>query len=353
MFTSIIKQLTHLIYHVAILLTFLLTVKTAHSQDLTIEVSRVATIDLTSADGLLMGEVEKAIIDDQKRVFIVDNGNKQVHYFDSNGQYIRSMGREGRGPGEFMRAVGATLSSDGSTFYLLDSPTAKIVSYDIQSGNNNDGIPLSNAAPVMTNDIIEFNGQIILLGNHYAVEGDAMLHVLNDNGEVIKSFGKFIDFSEFRHTNMGKSQLSIVKASSRENKMLVSLAAPNRNKLFDTNLNLVHEFEDNLLPKPWIDHMIMTPERYKTTFYSMMANSQIISNEHYLYQWTEIIDPSGPEIKMHLELRDMSNGDVLGSYDIPENLTVYNFARIDDQSAYILTRNESYGFEIYELNLRE
>lgn len=353
MFTSIIKQLTYLIHHAAILLTFLFTVTIAHSQDLTIQDSRVATIDINAADGLLMGKVEKAIIDDQRRVFIVDNGNKQVHYFDSNGQYIRSMGREGRGPGEFMRAVGATLSSDGSTFYLLDSPTAKIVSYDIQSGNNNDAIPLRNAAPVMTNDIIEFNGQLILLGNHYAVKGDEMLHELNDDGEVINSFGKFIDFSKFRYTNMGKSQLSIVKASTYENNMLVSLAAPNRNKLFDSNLNLAHEFEDDLLPKPWIDHMIMTPERYQTTFYSMTANSQIISNERYLYQWTEIIDPRGPVLKVHLELRDLSNGDVLGSYDIPENLSIYNFARIDDQSVYILMRNESYDFEIYELSFGE
>lgn len=352
MFTANIKQLiTYIVHHVAIILIVLLTVTIAHSQDLTINSSRVVTIDLQTADDLLMGEVEKAIIDDQRRVFIVDNGNKQVHFFDSNGHYIRSMGREGRGPGEFMRAVGAALSHDGNTFYVLDSPNARIVSYNISNGNHTETIPLQDAAPTFGNDLIDFNGKLIFLGNYYSK--DEMLHIIDQNGEVSSSFGDFIDFSSFTHNSNGKSQLSVVNASHHNNKLLVTLMAPNRVKLYDSDLNLIHEFEDDLLPTPWETHMIMRPDRYKTTFYSMAVNSQILSDKHYLFQWLEIIDPEGPETKMHIELRDLINGDVLGSYDIPDNNSILNFARIDDQSIYILMRNESYDFEIHELTFKE
>jgi sugar lactone lactonase YvrE len=347
-FKSILKQPTNLVQHAAFLLFFFLTATTVHSQDLTINSSKVATIDLQTTDGLLIGEVEKAIIDEQRRVFIVDNGNKQVHYFDPNGQYVRSMGREGRGPGEFMRAVGATLSHDGKTFYVLDSPNARIVSYEISNGDQSEMTPLQGAAPTYGNDMIDFDGKLIFLGNYFTK--DAMLHVIDQNGEVSNSFGNFIDFSSFTHNSNGKSQLSVVSASHYNNKLLVTLMAPNRVKLYDSDLNLINEFEDDLLPKPWETHMIMRPDRYRTTPYSQTVNSQIISDNLYLYQWLEIIDADEIETEMHIELRDLRNGDILARYDIPDNKSVLNFARIDDQSVYILMRNESYDFEIYKLS---
>lgn len=346
------RSIINSIRHIPLILVLFMTATIAQSQDLTINSSKVASIDLETAEGLFMGKVEKAIVDDLRRVFIVDNGNKQVHYFGPDGKFIRSFGNEGRGPGEFMRAVGAALSHDGNTFYVLDSPNARTVAYDIQDGNKSETIPLNDAAPSLGNDLLDFNGQLILLGN-YSIK-DENLHVINQNGDLNNSFGNFIDFSKFRHNYNGKMQLSIVYASHHNNKLLVTLMAPNRVKVYDSNLNLTHEFEDELLPKPWESHMIMRPDRYQAKFYSFTVNSQILSDNHYLFQWIEIIDPDGPKSKMHLELRDLTNGDVLGRYDIPENKSILNFARIDDQSAYMLIRdNNSYEFEIHKLTFQE
>jgi len=329
-----------------------MTAQISQSQDLTINSNKTFTVDVETADGLLMGRVEKAIVDDQRRVFIVDNGNKQVHFFGSDGNYVHSFGREGRGPGEFLRAVGAALSHDGNTFYVLDLPNARIVSYDISSSNHVKTIPLQNAAPTLGNDIFDFNGNLIFLGNYYSK--DEMLHNVDQNGVVTNSFGDFIDFSSFTHNNNGKYQLSIVHASRYKNKLLVTLMAPNRVKLYNSDFKLIHEFEDDLLPKPWETHMTMRPDRYETTFYSMAVNSQILSDNYYLYQWLEIIDSSGPKTNMHLELRDVTNGDVLSEYDIPDNKNILSFARIDDQSAYMLVRDgRTYEFEIYELTINE
>jgi len=270
----------------------------------------IRVINTESQENLLMGKVQKGIIDEQQRVFIIDNGNKQIHYFGSNGELKRSFGREGRGPGEFTEATGGTLSEDGNTFYVLDAPNSRVVSYDVQTGTHLETIVIKEAAPNFSNDIISFNDQIILLGNYHTK--DEMLHVLNHQGEVASSFGEFIDFSNFVHNNNGKMQLSLVNASYYNGKLLVSLAAPKRVKLYDSNLNLTHEFEKELLPTPWETHMVMRPDKYDVTFYSMSLNSQIISDDLYLFQWLEVIDPVESITNMHLELRSLENGGLMG-----------------------------------------
>lgn len=323
----------------------------AVSQQLSIESELIRVIDTENEKDLLMGNIQKAIIDKEERVFIIDNGNRQVHYFGADGKLVRSFGREGRGPGEFTESVGGTLSEDGNIFYVLDSPNSRIVSYDIRNGDHLETISIREAVPTRSNDITVFNDQLLLMGNHY--RKDEMLHVINQEGEVGNSFGELIDFSNFIHNSNGKMQLSVVSASTHDGKLLLSLAAPKRMELYDSDFRVVNKFENELLPKPWETHMVMRPDRYEVTFYSMAVNSQIISDGLYLYQWIEVVDPNVPETKMHLELRSLENGNLLGNYDIPNDKTLLNFSRNDDQSAILLLRDrESFKFEIYKLSFQ-
>ncbi len=318
----------------------------------TITLEKIYTIDITKQGDLLLGEIGSGLLDNNNQVFLVDNGNKKVHHFDSAGKIKNSFGREGRGPGEFLKAAGASLSGDSKTLYLLDYPNARVVIFEANSGAHKMTINFQSTTLIPVNDLVEFNGDMILLGNHQGE--DKMMHVINKNGETNYSFGEFINFNSFIHNNSGKMQLSVVHASTFDDRLLVSLAAPNRVKLYDSDFNILKEFEDDLLPKPWVSHMTMRPDRYRSTFYSMGISNQILSDESYLYYWIEVIDPKAPEIKKHLELRSLEDGKKLASYPVESNMSILDLKRTSNTSATLLARNmDTYNFEVYEVTVEK
>jgi len=46
--------------------------------------------------------VGNLIIDDNRNIYISDGGNRRVQKYDENGKYVRTIGRQGQGPGEYM-----------------------------------------------------------------------------------------------------------------------------------------------------------------------------------------------------------------------------------------------------------
>lgn len=56
-----------------------------------------------STDEVLVGEIAAVDVDDSNRVYIADADKKSIWVFSPDGSYRTSMGREGKGPGEFSR----------------------------------------------------------------------------------------------------------------------------------------------------------------------------------------------------------------------------------------------------------
>jgi len=50
----------------------------------------------------MLGEIGDVAVDNSDRVFIVDKDQKVIHVYKPDGRYLTSIGREGKGPGEFM-----------------------------------------------------------------------------------------------------------------------------------------------------------------------------------------------------------------------------------------------------------
>lgn len=52
---------------------------------------------------IFFSRMREFIVDDEGRIFIVEGavGRKTINVFDSDGQHLKSLGREGKGPGEF------------------------------------------------------------------------------------------------------------------------------------------------------------------------------------------------------------------------------------------------------------
>lgn len=52
--------------------------------------------------------------DAKGQIYVLDNGNHRVQVFDPSGRYLRSVGKEGEGPGEFKMPARFAVGADGS-----------------------------------------------------------------------------------------------------------------------------------------------------------------------------------------------------------------------------------------------
>lgn len=79
-------------------------------------------ITFASNDDVLIGTIYPIYVDGENRVFIGDADQIQIHVFEANGDYITSLGREGRGPGDYSAiSLRTTITSDSGLLYITDS----------------------------------------------------------------------------------------------------------------------------------------------------------------------------------------------------------------------------------------
>ncbi len=74
-----------------------------------------------------LGEPRSLAVDDQERVYVVDTKPSVIKVFSSDGQFVRTIGREGAGPGEFR--VGF-IAIRGGYLVLQDPQVARLSVFD-------------------------------------------------------------------------------------------------------------------------------------------------------------------------------------------------------------------------------
>ncbi len=60
-----------------------------------------AEIIFSEPEEIIFGTISTSAASPSGKVFLGDNGQKKIHVFDADGNYVDSFGREGSGPGEF------------------------------------------------------------------------------------------------------------------------------------------------------------------------------------------------------------------------------------------------------------
>lgn len=94
------------------------------------------------------GQISAIAVDRLGRVYVADTYITDVRVFDSAGVYVRSLGRKGRGPGEFLWPDGLTWQND-STLWVLDDANGRYSVYDTSGVHIKDRRrgPLGGLAP--------------------------------------------------------------------------------------------------------------------------------------------------------------------------------------------------------------
>jgi hypothetical protein len=94
------------------------------------ELRELWRLESETEDGeVVFGAIEAIERDDDGNSYFLDFQLKTVHQVSPNGSYVRSIGREGEGPGEFQWPMDLFVASD-STIGIVDAQTRKIAFLD-------------------------------------------------------------------------------------------------------------------------------------------------------------------------------------------------------------------------------
>lgn len=67
----------------------------------------------------LFSRVNDIDVDDEGRIYIIDDSDSNIRVFDNNGGFLRTIGRKGQGPGEFERPVYVQIIANNE-LYVVD-----------------------------------------------------------------------------------------------------------------------------------------------------------------------------------------------------------------------------------------
>ena len=88
-------------------------------------------------DDMLFGVVGRILVDGMGNSYLLDQQLSEIHVFDESGEWLRTMGRQGEGPGEFQNA-GDMFFAPGDVLAVAQMFPGKIVQL------NKDGTPAAN-----------------------------------------------------------------------------------------------------------------------------------------------------------------------------------------------------------------
>lgn len=88
---------------------------------------RIGTVEGGTADAF--GRVAALDADGAGRIYVADGLSKDIRVFGSDGRHVRTLGREGSGPGEFRIISGMARSGDGR-LWVMDPASSRLTVYD-------------------------------------------------------------------------------------------------------------------------------------------------------------------------------------------------------------------------------
>jgi len=79
----------------------------------------------------LFSRVNGITVDNEGRIYVVDDSDSNIRVFDKNGGYLRTIGRKGQGPGEFERPLYIQITADDE-LYVVDYSGARAVYFSLE-----------------------------------------------------------------------------------------------------------------------------------------------------------------------------------------------------------------------------
>lgn len=164
--------------------------KLLNTSDL-IDTNFIQTIVLETTSGNLISRVKQIFLT-ENHLFILNKIPSEIFMFDKDGKYIRKIGQQGRGAGEYLNIENIYVDENKQEIVLLDSKNCKIFIYNY----NGDFIKTISNKHNPYGHVARLNDTLYCLNNRSnktKIENNPSVLILNDKGELVKSFHSRMD----------------------------------------------------------------------------------------------------------------------------------------------------------------
>lgn len=134
------------------------------------EIKFIREVTYGETQKVLLSTIEDIAVDKNNRVFIADDDQMVIHVYKKNGTYLKSLGRSGRGPGEF-RGISSIKIKNGNLYAADGTPYPGLINiYSLES------LDFSHAIKLLATNKNEFGElKARLIDEFYLVNDDNVL----------------------------------------------------------------------------------------------------------------------------------------------------------------------------------
>jgi len=175
--------------------------KWGKNPELAIEfVKNIGELD-SDDDNVLFHQPADIAFDSEGNIYVLDAGNQRIQKFSPDGTYLATLARQGEGPGELQFPLSLDIDSEGY-IYVPDMGNQRIQVYKpdgkAHKGISMDRTPLGTIRLHHDGTMLQGAGGFIMMGPG-GMDSDTapppLLKVRNQEGEVVKEFGKYVAFN--------------------------------------------------------------------------------------------------------------------------------------------------------------
>lgn len=177
-------------------------------KDLPITISLVRTIgDInTLEENLAFNIPSDIVVDNEGHIYILDSGNNRIQKFDTQGNYLSTLGRSGQGPGEFNSPSSLDIDYQGY-LYIADQNNQRIQILNsegqyqkmIRFPYSMYTISLLNSGLIATRASLDLS----IYDDDYDQELPPLVRLIDQEGNIKHEFGEMFDYKSRLINRMG------------------------------------------------------------------------------------------------------------------------------------------------------
>jgi hypothetical protein len=178
-------------------------------------------------------------VDEQGYLYIVDNMNHRIQVFSENGNFIRTIGRKGQGPGEFLNPTDIYIK--GETLYISDTGNRRIQIFS-RSGELKKMIKL-NFGPMYI--VVSKRGEIYVskLMDEFTQSKEFLIKIISEKGEQLGEFHEAIKTKTFDKVAMDLLNFISIEIDLDDNIVVAHKFLINRVIKYDFRGKFLFEFK--------------------------------------------------------------------------------------------------------------
>lgn len=131
-----------------------------------------------------------------ENAFYIGDTHRHLYKFDKNGNYIREIGKIGKGPGEYLHITDVIVNPENNQIYILDNTQRKIIQYELNGEFQKElKLPLSTGSFSLMNDcFVLWNPPWGFVDMNYCY----FLTFIDLNGKIVKHINRTNNNNDFR-----------------------------------------------------------------------------------------------------------------------------------------------------------